>query len=234
MSPEQTKLSIAPAGSHGAASSRSGELESSGRRRGQAPKQPIHKNRTSSGTVAESVPEQGSALHPSEASELVELKALFRRRSYRKAYVEPGEAIAAKDQPRPPVKQLRRPFLHWWPRLAEVERQEVPREGVALNADVHRLLTALDDQLVDALRKGDIALVRSSWLLAQPENYRIERRQDLQMRQDSPLLSPEEAVALIRKGDRSVGVLSYGCELCHSLFGPTFNPFSQLSCQVVC
>ena len=69
------------------------------------------------------------------------------------------------------------------------------------------------------LEAGDIRLVRSSWLLTLPEDYRIQRRQDLEALERSgtspspPLLSPKEAVALIRKGDRSAGSLSYGWPL---------------------
>ena len=65
------------------------------------------------------------------------------------------------------------------------------------------------------LEEGSITLVRSTWLLGQPEHYRIVRRQDLEALEQtsgvSPLLTPEEAVALVRKGNRGAGVLSYGC-----------------------
>ena len=75
-------------------------------------------------------------------------------------------------------------------------------------------LTALDDRLVEALRRGDVSLMRAAWLLAQPANFRLVRRQDLEAlgARDgpSPLLSPEEAVALVRKGTRGVGVASHG------------------------
>ena len=75
-------------------------------------------------------------------------------------------------------------------------------------------LTALDDRLVEVLSAGAIRLVRTSWLLQQPPEFRIQWRQQLEAleRGDeglSPLLSPEEAVSLVRQGDRSVGVLSY-------------------------
>ena len=102
---------------------------------------------------------------------------------------------------------------------AEVVTRELPQAGTALNDDVHQALTALDDRLVSVLEAGDIRLVRSSWLLTLPEDYRIQRRQDLEALERSgtspspPLLSPKEAVALIRKGDRSAGSLSYGWPL---------------------
>lgn len=79
--------------------------------------------------------------------------------------------------------------------------------GGALSA-----LSKLDDRLIDVLYSGDIKLIRASWLREQPPAYQIERRQDLEVRRStpSPLLSPEEAVQLLKRCDRSVGVLSYG------------------------
>lgn len=101
------------------------------------------------------------------------------------------------------------------------ERREQPQ--AALSDDVRQALTALDNRLVTVLAAGHVRFVRSSWLLAQPEGYRIQRRQDLEALEQSgaspspPLLSPEEAVALIRRGNRSAGILSYGCALCRWL-----------------
>ena len=99
--------------------------------------------------------------------------------------------------------------------LAEVA-EEQPQ--AALSDDVRQALTALDNRLVTVLEAGHVRFVRSSWLLAQPEGYCIQRRQDLEALEQSgaspsPLLSPEEAVALIRRGNRSAGILSYGCAL---------------------
>ena len=75
-------------------------------------------------------------------------------------------------------------------------------------------LSSLDEQLVQALGGGHIRLLRVSWLLAQPDNYRIQRRQELEELETSggeqPLLRPEEAAALVRRGDRSAGALTYG------------------------
>ena len=78
-----------------------------------------------------------------------------------------------------------------------------------------RVLTALDDGLATVLGAGDIRLVRSAWLLAQPAGYRIVRRQDLEALEargvsPSPLLKPDEAVALVRRGDRSAGAVTHG------------------------
>ena len=73
----------------------------------------------------------------------------------------------------------------------------------------------LDERLVTVLTNEDIRLLRVEWLLAQREDYKIQRRQELEKleRDDrglSPLLTGEEAAALIRNGAREVGALSYG------------------------
>ena len=73
-------------------------------------------------------------------------------------------------------------------------------------------LTELDEPLLAVLANGDIRLLRSEWLLEQPEGYILPRRQELEELEkqgQSPLLSCEEAVALIKRGDRSVGALTY-------------------------
>ena len=85
----------------------------------------------------------------------------------------------------------------------------------ALPEEIHHALSALDHHLIEALQRGDIRLVRSKWLLSQPASFRIAWRQKLEEWErdgasPSPLLSPQEAVALVRRGDRSAGVLSYG------------------------
>ena len=73
----------------------------------------------------------------------------------------------------------------------------------------------LDDQLVTALTDKDVRLLRVEWLLAQPEDYKIPRRQELEKLEPddrglSPFLTGEEAADLIRNGAREVGALSYG------------------------
>ena len=72
-------------------------------------------------------------------------------------------------------------------------------------------LSKLDERLLVPIRRRDIALVRTKWLLAQPADFRLLSRQQLekQMRASpTPLLMPEEAIALIQKGERCVGVVS--------------------------
>lgn len=89
---------------------------------------------------------------------------------------------------------------------------------VKLPPQLYQALHKLDAfRLVDVLQSGDIKLVRTSWLLAQEADFRMPWRQKLEAAaaeaQDllsSPLLSPQEAVDLLRCGNRSIGVLSYG------------------------
>ena len=104
------------------------------------------------------------------------------------------------------------------PRQAQSASKEAQIPIPDLDVDLRKALSTLDNRLVKVLRDGDIRLLRSSWLLEQPDDYRIGKRQDLEELEmngatPSPLLSPDEAVELIRKGTRSAGVLSYGCTL---------------------
>ena len=84
-----------------------------------------------------------------------------------------------------------------------------------LPPEIHGILTSFDDPLVKALERGDIRLLRTSWLLAQPDDYRLQNRQELEALEaagasPSPLMRPEEAAALVRKGTRSAGSVSHG------------------------
>ena len=90
-------------------------------------------------------------------------------------------------------------------------RTEAASPIAPLSEETRQLLTTLDDQLVDVLERGDIRLVRSKWLLALPLGRRLVRRQELNaIGGVEPLLTPQEAVAAIRKGNRGVGALSHG------------------------
>jgi Ran GTPase-activating protein (RanGAP) involved in mRNA processing and transport len=87
----------------------------------------------------------------------------------------------------------------------------------APSEEMIRVLSRLDDRLADALRTGDIKLLRVSWLrrlrglLRQPDWRSLRRRQELEaLRAESPFLSAEEAVALLRRGNRGVGALTHG------------------------
>jgi hypothetical protein len=100
-------------------------------------------------------------------------------------------------------------------RAEEVPPSIPPGDDVTLPPEILAALTKLDDELVGALQRGDVGLLRSEWLLAQPEDFRLCNRQDLETLEaagasPSPLLTPDEAVALVRKGSRSAGVVSHG------------------------
>jgi hypothetical protein len=88
-------------------------------------------------------------------------------------------------------------------------RQESP-----LSSEICAALTSLDDRLAAVLRSGDIRLARSAWVLAQdPHSFRMPHRQALEALEKSgvspsPLLSPQEAEELLRRGHRGAGVLS--------------------------
>ena len=91
-------------------------------------------------------------------------------------------------------------------RITSMWTRSLPRE-------VYTTLTALDDRLVEALERGDIKLLRSAWLRTHSDESRLLKRQDLEALGAggvSPLLSPAEAVELLRKGKRAVGVTSHG------------------------
>jgi hypothetical protein len=82
-----------------------------------------------------------------------------------------------------------------------------------LAPEVYDALAALDKRLLERLGAGNIRFVRSAWLLAQRAGFRMLCRQDLEAleaRGESPLLQPDEAVALVREGRRGAGVLTYG------------------------
>jgi hypothetical protein len=80
---------------------------------------------------------------------------------------------------------------------------------------LHRALTELDRIVIQVLLCGAIRLIRVEWLLMQPADFKMPNRQALEELErsgasPSPLLSPQEAAALVERGDRSIGVLSYG------------------------
>ena len=88
-------------------------------------------------------------------------------------------------------------------------------ESLVLTLEMHARLTVLDDQLVEALQACDVRLVSTAWILKQPNGFRMPRLQHLEALEacgasPSPLLSPIEAVALVRRGNRAAGALSYG------------------------
>ena len=62
-----------------------------------------------------------------------------------------------------------------------VETAGQAKAAAALNTDVRLVLTSLDDRLADAVGSSHIRLVCSARLLAQPKEYRIKKRQDLEL-----------------------------------------------------
>ena len=83
----------------------------------------------------------------------------------------------------------------------------------ALPFEVRQALTAFDDRLVKALEASVVRLVDMPWLLAQPAGFKMPYRQQLEELErsgvsPSPLVNPEEAAALVRRGDRSVGAVT--------------------------
>ena len=67
----------------------------------------------------------------------------------------------------------------------------------ALPREIYDALTPLDDRLVKVLLKGDIRVLRCTWLITRPDGYRLQTRQELEALERSggekPLLSLEEA-----------------------------------------
>ena len=80
--------------------------------------------------------------------------------------------------------------------------------------DLLQRLSSLDNRLVQALKRGDIRFLRSAWVNQQPDTYRLQWRQELEKRDcqgaQSALMSPKEAVTLVRKRNRGAGALTYG------------------------
>ena len=87
-----------------------------------------------------------------------------------------------------------------------VRRTPLPRK-------LHQALTELDKIVIHVLMCGAIRLICVKWLLMQPDNFKMPNRQELEALEKSgaspsPLLSPQEAAALVRRGDRSIGALT--------------------------
>ena len=79
---------------------------------------------------------------------------------------------------------------------------------------LRQTLTELDAILIQVLLRGAIRLLRVEWLMKQLDHFRMPRRQVLEELEESgvlpsPLLSPQEAAALVERGDRSIGALTY-------------------------
>ncbi len=80
---------------------------------------------------------------------------------------------------------------------------------------LRQALTELDEIVIQVLMCGAIRLLCVKWLLMQQDDFKMPNRQALEALEksgasSSPLLSREEAAALVRRGDRSIGALTYG------------------------
>ena len=87
--------------------------------------------------------------------------------------------------------------------------------GTPLPPKLRQALTELDKIVIQVLLRGAIRLLCVKWLLMQPANFKMPNRQALEELEKSgaspsPLLSPREAAALVGRGDRSIGALTYG------------------------
>ena len=89
------------------------------------------------------------------------------------------------------------------------------RTSTPLPPKLRQALSELDEIVIQVLMCGAIRLLCVKWLLIQPANFKMPNRQALEEIErsgasPSPLLSPQEAVELVERGDRSIGALTYG------------------------
>ena len=98
----------------------------------------------------------------------------------------------------------------------EVLKQEQTPTSARITVDKGRQLDVveqcrqLDEDLATTFRRGDIRLLRRVWFLEAPDQH-LPYRQELEARErqgESPLLDPEEAAALLERGDRSIGAVT--------------------------
>ena len=157
-----------------------------------------------------------------------------------------GGCAASKDPTDGAAEAPRAPQAH---AATEAALNTVSFQDLTLDdaqATVLQELRPLDDQLVATLQQADIRLLRSAWLRAQPDGYLLQNRQELEAleraaraedgtlsKEHSPLLSPDEAIELIRSGDRRVAVLSHGwltqkhCDPCGARLGVVVKALAQ-------
>ena len=99
--------------------------------------------------------------------------------------------------------------------LDDIDDDDDAVRRTPLPPKLHRALTELDKIVIRVLLCGAIRLLCVEWLLMQPDNFKMPNRQALEALEKSgaspsPLLSREAAAALVRRGDRSIGALTYG------------------------
>jgi hypothetical protein len=99
--------------------------------------------------------------------------------------------------------------------LDDIDDDDDAVRRTPLPPKLHRALTELDKIVIRVLLCGAIRLLCVEWLLMQPDNFKMPNRQALEALEKSgaspsPLLSREAAASLVRRGDRSIGALTYG------------------------
>eukprot|EP00966_Prymnesium_polylepis_P183158 4244597-Prymnesium_polylepis.1 len=68
----------------------------------------------------------------------------------------------------------------------------------------------MDEMLVCRLEQGDIRLLDRKFIVSKKGDWRMKSRQELERISPEAFISPDDAVAMVSKGDRHIGVLSYG------------------------
>ena len=132
----------------------------------------------------------------------------------------PGAPPARQAQRAPLVIEEERWTGALSPELAKLAQETRQRLSPAM-----RRLSLFDDPFLKALETCAIRLLRASWLKEQPADFRIQRRQDLETLEgacgkSTPFLSPEEAIELVCRGERLVGILTYGTNASLGPFAP--------------
>jgi hypothetical protein len=131
------------------------------------------------------------------------------------AGVEPGQAELAISRLNAALRCI------GLPEEQAVAADNSPRQPLAFRSTtvlppkLRQALTELDKIVIQVLLCGAIRLLCVEWLLMQEDNFKMPNRQALEEIErseasPSPLLSCEEAAALVERGDRSIGALTYG------------------------
>ena len=128
-----------------------------------------------------------------------------------------GDEHAAHDGKPPGMQPNDRKLAVRSPSVPRGLVQELDADGdLEIHTEVMNELRKLDaERLLGALQRADIRLLRTAWLREQPPGFLLLSRQELEEiekrgTEPSPLLSPDESVALIQRANRSAGILSHG------------------------
>ena len=150
------------------------------------------------------------------------------QRSPRSQRSQRGLKMAATTSQRVSKKKAKAPKGQALSKLVEGEESEGDSTQTSKGADVQELgrdlpqlspamkmLSELDKRLIHILAAGAIRLICVAWLRQQHPDFRMPSRQALEQLErqgasPSPLLAPAEAVRLVLRCQRLVGVLSYG------------------------